>query len=209
MRGEFLGLTARMAEDFFTLLGESRRPWLDPERVKEKFHQLSRTEHPDQQTASSPGDESADAVFARLNQAQAALRDPKARLRHLLELEFPQVKLSGPAKVPVTLADLFAPIHGLLRAIDAVLAKKAAAPSALAKALLARDEFSLREKAETQLARLETLHLAAVAELQAFDVEWEPRPPDAAARLHEFYQRFAYPARWTEQLRERLFQLGA
>ena len=196
-----------MAEDFFALLGEERRPWLDPERVKDTFHRLSRTVHPDQQTTPA-GEAGADADFARLNQAQVALRDPKARLRHLLELECPQVRLAGPADVPSSLANLFGPILGLLQEIDAFLVKKAAVPSALGKALLARAGFALREKAEARLEELATLHANAVQELRNFDSRWSPRPADAPAQLHDFYQRFAYLTRWTDQLRERLFQLG-
>ena len=192
-----------MTDDFFALFGEQRRPWLDPEGVKETFHRLSRTEHPDQQEVGGEGD------FAKLNQAQAVLRDPKLRLRHLLELEHPEVKLSGPSGVPAGLADLFVAVHGLLREADAVLAKKAAATSALAKALLAREEFATREKVEATLGRVDALQANATAELQAFDAQWlDARPSGAAATLHEFYQRFAYLSRWLEQLRERLFQLG-
>ena len=198
MRGEFFGVT----EDFFALLGEPRRPWLDPEQIKDTFHRLSRTEHPDQQAG-----EHAD--FARLNQAQATLRDPKLRMRHLLELEYPEVRLSGPSGVPAGLADLFVGVHELLRQTDAILAKKSAATSALAKALLAREEHATREKVETTLGQLDTLHAAATAELQAFDARWTgSHPPETAATLHDFYQRFAYLSRWLEQLRERLFQLG-
>ena len=199
MWGEFLRVT-----DFFALCGEQRRPWLDPERVKETFHRLSRTEHPDQREVGGEGD------FARLNQAQAVLRDPKLRLRHLLELEHPEVKLSGPSGVPAGLADLFVAVHGLLREADAVLAKKAAATSALAKALLAREEFAAREQVEATLEQLDTLQADAETELQTFDALWlGARPPEAAAKLQDFYQRFAYLSRWLEQLRERLFQLGA
>ena len=190
-----------MSEDFFALLGETRRPWLEPEQIKEKFHDLSRTAHPDQQSENG-------VAFALLNQAQAALRDPKARLRHLLELEYPQIRLSGPTSVPGELADLFAPVHGLIREIDAILTRKSGAPSALAKALLARDEWSLRELAERRLEELEALQNAAVAELRAFDAEWTLSLPDRGSRLHAFYQRFAYLSRWITQLRERLFQLG-
>ncbi len=187
--------------DHFALLGEARRPWLDPERVRDTFHRLGREQHPD---AAGDGD-----GFARLNQAQAALGDPKARLRHLLELEYPEVRVAGPAVVPPALADLFAPVLTLLRDVDALLAKKAAASSSLARALLARQEFALREAAETLLARLDTLHADALGELRAFDAAWERgRPADAAARLLEFHGRFAYLSRWTEQLRERLFLLG-
>ena len=195
-----------MADDFFALLSEPRRPLLDPERIKETFHRLSRTEHPDQQAESEAG---TDAAFARLNQAQATLRDPKLRLRHLLELEHPEMKLSGPTSVPASLADLFAPIHGLLREVDDLLSKKAAAPSALAKALLARQEWALREQAEVRLAEVEALQEVATGELRAFDAGWDERSPASSARtLHDFYQRFAYLTRWREQLQERLFQLG-
>ena len=193
--------------DYFTLLGEARRPGVDPGRVKETFHRLSRERHPDAVAGGGGAGEGSD-DFARLNQAQATLRDPKARLRHLLELEYPEVRVAGPATVPPALADLFAPVLTLLRNIDGLLAKKAAAPSALAKALLARQEFSLREAAESLLERLDSLHAAAQEELGAFDAAWEPRPPDAAARLVDFHGRFAYLSRWTEQLRERLYQLG-
>ena len=193
-----------MTPDFFALLDEERRPWLDPERVKDTFHRLSRTEHPDQAVVEE------DADFARLNQAQATLRDPKARLRHLLELEYPEVRLAGPSNVPPTLADLFVDIHEHLRAADAVLAKKAAASSALARALLAREELAVREGLEPVLDRLAELEAAAKEELQVFDARWcDARPTDAAATLRDFYARFAYLARWTEQGRERLFQLGA
>ena len=195
-----------MAEDFFALLGEPRRPFLDPERIKDKFQALSREQHPDQQATGSNAE--TDAVFARLNAAQAILRDPKSRLRCLLELEYPEVKVSGPAAVPGALADLFAPIHELLSRIDALLAKKGASSLALARALLAREEISLQEAAQARLGELETLHAQAVEELRTFDARWEPRPPDAAGQLHGFYQRFAYLSRWTDQLRERLFQLA-
>ena len=191
--------------DFFALLGEPRRPDLDPERIKQTFHRLSRTGHPDQQI--TPSDR-ADTDFAQLNLAHTTLREPKARLRHLLELEFPAVRLSGPSTVPATLADQFAPVHGLLREIDALLARKAAASSALARALLTREEWTLRDRAENSLIQIESLHAAALADLRSFDAFWEPRPPDAAARLHDLYQRFSYLTRWTDQLRERLFQLG-
>ena len=191
-----------MTEDFFALFGEPRRPWLDPEQVKETFHRLSRTEHPDQQTAE-------DADFARLNQAQATLRDPKLRLRHLLALEYPEIKLSGPSTVPVGLAELFVSVHGLFREADAVLTKKAGASSSLAKALLAREEFAAREKVEALLEQVEALRSTALKELQAFDALWvRLRASDAGVKLHGFYQRFAYLLRWIEQLRERLFQLG-
>ncbi len=193
--------TRNLPPDYFALLGESRRPWLDEERVKETFHRLSRERHPDQVTA--VGD------FAELNAAQAALRDPKTRLRHLLALEYPHVAVSGPASVPAALSELLFPIHGLLQKIDAFLARQDAASGALARALLAGEQFALREEAETRLGELEALHATLLAELQTFDAaRWDARPPDAETTLLGFYHGFAYLSRWLEQFRERLFRLS-
>ena len=189
--------------DFFALLGEPRRPFVDPERVKDTFHRLSRSEHPDQTT----GGADADARFSALNQAQQTLRDHKARLRHLLALEHPEIQTSGPAPVPAGLADQFAPVHELLRRLDAFLPRKAAASGALARALLAREEGDLRAESRECLAHLENQHAAALLDLRGFDALWNPRPDDAAVRLLDFHGRFAYLSRWIAQLRERLFQL--
>ena len=189
--------------DYFALLDEPRRPWLDEERVKETFHRLSRERHPDQvATATADG-------FAELNAAQAALRDPKSRLRHLLALEYPHVAVSGPAIVPPALADLLFPVHTLLQRIDAFLARQAAASGALARALLSGEQFTLREEAENQLADLEKLHATLLAGLQDFDAtSWHQRPPGAEATLLGFYHGFAYLSRWIEQFRERMYQLS-
>jgi curved DNA-binding protein CbpA len=193
--------------DYFALLGEKRRPYLDPERVTEVFHELSRSQHPDQQNLRA-GDGEGEADFARLNQAQQTLRDPKLRLGYLLSLEFPDVRLSGPAEVPAELAGLFAPVHSLLGKADALLARKAAAPSALARALLAREELALRAEVETQFQELDQLHAAALAELKEYDANWKSGEPSGRRQLVGFYQRFSYLSRWLEQFRERLFQLG-
>ncbi len=192
--------------DYFALLGEKRRPYLDAERVAETFRELSRSQHPDQREDGAAGEANAD--FARLNQAQQTLRDPKSRLGYLLGLEFPELRLTGPAEVPPELADLFAPVHGLLADVAAFQARQAAAGSALARALLAREALAWRERVEAQLEALNGLYAQALAELQAYDATWRAGDPDGQRALLGFYQRFAYLSRWLEQLGERLFALG-
>lgn len=190
--------------DYFALLGEQRRPWLDPERIKETFHRLSRDQHPDQQAA---GDE---VDFTALNVAQQTLRDTRSRLRHLLSLEYQEVSVSGPSVVPPALADLMFPIQSLLVQADAFLARKASAAGALSRAMLAGEGFVLQERAEEEFARLEEKLAALTEELQGFDAQsWDARPPETASILLGFYHGFAYLGRWTEQFRERLFQLAA
>lgn len=194
--------------DYFALLEEERRPWIDPERIKETFHRLSRDQHPDQR--SQDGVNPNDADFAALNVAQQTLRDPKSLLRHLLSLEFPQASVSGPSAVPPALADLMFPVQSLLGQIDALLARKANAPSALSRALLAGEGFVLQEQAEEKLASLEDQLAKLAEELQRFDSQkWDERPADAASILLGFYHGFAYLSRWIEQFRERLFQLAS
>ena len=68
--------------DYFALLDQPRRPWLDPEELKQVFHQKTLEAHPDAQT---PSDR--DETFTRLNEAYQVLREPKRRLHHLLTLE--------------------------------------------------------------------------------------------------------------------------
>lgn len=184
--------------DYFALLGEPRRPSLDPERIKETFHRLSRERHPDQ----AGGGQDA---FADLNLAQETLRDPKLRLRHLLALEYPEVATAGPAIVPASLADDFGPVLGLLQKADAFLPRKTAAAGALAKALLLKDEAELREELRVVSARLEGKMAIATEDLHSLSDRWEAGR-DANVLL-DLYHRFAYLGRWLEQLRERGFQL--
>src|SRR5436309_5157524 len=74
--------------DYFALLGEPRRPWLDPEKLKAKFLALSAEIHPDRfHSAPAAEKQATHERFPRLNAAYQVLREPKDRLRHLLELE--------------------------------------------------------------------------------------------------------------------------
>ncbi len=54
--------------DYFALLDQPHAPWLDPDELKNTYHQKTLQAHPDAQ-ASSPGDDATDATFANLNEA--------------------------------------------------------------------------------------------------------------------------------------------
>ena len=128
-----------MNPDPFALLTLPRRPWLEAETVKESYHRLSRELHPD--AADGAGDT---AGFAALNEAQAILSDPRRRLTRLLTLEFNDTASSAPAPVPEGLGNLVFPTQGFLQKVNQFLIRKAAASGALARALLAREEWTLR-----------------------------------------------------------------
>ena len=74
--------------DYFALLRTPRRPWLDADSIKQTFFTLSAELHPDRvHTADAAEKHTANERSAELNAAYQCLREPRERLRHLLELE--------------------------------------------------------------------------------------------------------------------------
>lgn len=106
--------------DYFAALGLERKAALDVEAVKARFQERGRDLHPD----AKGGDAQA---FAALNEAQAVLTRPSARLRHLIEL------IWGPAAVAslrggamsAGLMERFAEIGAVLARADSLIARKA------------------------------------------------------------------------------------
>jgi curved DNA-binding protein CbpA len=85
--------------DYFALLEQPRKPSLDPDALKQKYHALARQTQPDEQ----------------LNEAYRVLGDPKSRLEHLLNLEGRNVATSSD-KIPDELVELFMEIAPTLNA---------------------------------------------------------------------------------------------
>jgi curved DNA-binding protein CbpA len=184
--------------DHFAVLAQPRRPWLDPDALRESFQRAAAEQHPD-----APGGE--DARFAALNTAHAILRDPATRLRHLLELIAPE-RPPATAPIPPALADLFMQIASLRRAVDEHRRKLTAATNPLSSALLAGESTRLRAELEASLARLGSLQESALGELRALDSGWPPTT-SSADELASLQARFAFLGKWEGQLREDLFQL--
>ena len=110
--------------DHFALLDFPRRPWLDAESLKQRFHEQSAEVHPDQ----APGatDEARAALqqqFAVVNAAHECLREAKSRVRHLLELELGRAP-ENVRSIPGEMTDWFTEIGAVCREVDTFLAKK-------------------------------------------------------------------------------------
>src|ERR1051325_10772034 len=74
--------------DYFALLHEPRRPWIDADVLKTRFLELSAEAHPDRvHGAAEAIKKEAQEQFLELNAAYNCLREPKSRVQHLLELE--------------------------------------------------------------------------------------------------------------------------
>ena len=114
--------------DYFELLNEPRRPWLDADTLKGKFLALSASLHPDKVHTLGEAERAAAArKFAELNAAHQCLADPKTRLLHLVELE-KGARPNELQQIPNHLADVFAEVGILCQEVDAYLAQSSASP---------------------------------------------------------------------------------
>ena len=185
--------------DYFALLQQARRPWLNANQLKEKYIQLTISTHPDQQTR-RPENPAPD--FANINEAFRVLVDPKSRLQHLLKLE--GIATSADT-VPETLADLFLETGTLIQEIDRLLSRTTA--NALSKALREPETLETRRLAAHLLDKLEKMYQSALRELEALDRLWNSTH-EIAPELSALSSKLAYLTRWIAQLEERQFQLS-
>ena len=198
--------------DYFSMLHQSRRPWLEVDALKQKFLALSAGAHPDKIHSASDAEKSAAAKsFAELNAAYTCLADPKTRLLHLLELER-GAKPADIQQIPAALADWFAEIATTCRHADSFLAEKAKATSPLLQVQLFERGQEWIEKLNALQQKLNGLREQANERLKSLDEHW--LKTDASSRaeilpqLEELYRLFGYFNRWQNQIRERVVQLS-
>jgi hypothetical protein len=173
--------------DYFALLGEARRAWLDPEKLKEKYFALNR----------------ATAADAELNEAYRVLSDPKLRLHHLLTLDGAELTASRP--VPPSVAELFWNTGTLLREVDQWLLRNKGARSVLARALLEPERGKLAERLGRMEEALRAAYDAELAQLPRAEFDG----PNELAQLVERYDSISYFTRLLAHTAEKRFQLSA
>lgn len=197
--------------DYFALLDESRRPWLDAESLKEKFLSLSATVHPDRvHNLSEMERAGAQERYTELNGAYQCLREPKERLHHLLELER-GAQPKDVQRIPSELMNLSLEIGQACREADGLLSEKtkASSPLILVKLFERCQDFTDRLRGLRQ--RVSALNDRLNKELKDIDVAWQSGHESRAAllpRLEELYRLFSYFARWDAQIQERVVRLS-
>lgn len=184
----------------FELLQMPLRPWLDPERLKDRYHELAGKTHPD-----AGGDA---AELSRLNAAYAILKDPAKRVRHLIEITFTEAHADQ--NPPELFVPLFMSFAGLKRTVEDLIGRKAASGS-LAAALLAGDFVTAKRELSAFVGRLESLRQEALAELQAADLRWTESHAEGLGAcvpaLFGILNRLVYLDRWLAQCAELRLQL--
>lgn len=186
--------------DLFAVFGEQPHPWLEPEVLKAKYHELSALHHPDVAGAT--------ADFSEINRAFQTLSDPAARLRHLLDL-FSPGETPRTQPVPPGIAAFFTQVSEARQAVDTFLKKQAAATSPLAKALLSTEQYRAQELLEQTIAALSAKQESLIDEVRESDAVWLKDRPAALARLAALWQSLSYTVKWLAILRESLFQLAS
>jgi curved DNA-binding protein CbpA len=199
--------------DYFVLLNEPRRPWLEPETLKSKFLALAAEAHPDKQRGANETEKlAANCRYAELNAAYHCLTEPKSRLLHLLELEL-GAKPDDVQQIPTALADLFAEVAAVCRNTDDFLAEKSKVTSPLLQVQLFERAQEWVERLRALQARLAGRYNQLVEELKSLDALWTAKSQSAErtallSRLEELYRLFGYFNRWNGQIQERIVQLS-
>jgi DnaJ-domain-containing protein 1 len=198
--------------DYFALLNEPRRPWLDTDLLKQKFLALAFDAHPDRVHNANESEKAETTKrYAQLNAAYNCLAEPKSRLLHLLELEL-GAKPKDIQQIPAALADLFAEVANTCHNADGFLAEKSKATSPLLQVQLFERGQDWVEKLNVLQRMLNELREKLNGELKSLDAQWVAG--NAAARqsilpkLEELYRLFGYFNRWNNQIQERVVQLS-
>jgi DnaJ-domain-containing protein 1 len=196
--------------DFFALLDEPSRPWLEPEPLKQKFLTLSATVHPDRVHNLGEAERAAaQERYTELNAAYNCLREPKDRLHHLLQLELGAVP-KDVQRIPSELMDLSLEIGQKCREADALLAEKARATSPLLQVKFFERGQEFADKLQAMRQRVNALNDQLIEKLKLIDSTWQSGEPRAALlpQLEELYRLFSYFSRWNAQLQERAVRLS-
>jgi DnaJ-domain-containing protein 1 len=200
------------APDYFALLDEPRRPWLEADSLKQKFLARSANLHPDKISSANESDKSAASKkFAELNAAYNCLAAPKTRLLHLLELEL-GAKPKDIQQIPDGLADLFAEVATVCRQADQFISEKSQAASPLVQVQFFERALEWIEKLNALQKKLRDLSERLLAELKLLDTKWiagdSRTRTDLLNELEKLYRLFSYFNRWNRQIQEQIVQLS-
>ncbi len=169
--------------DYFALLGESRRPWIDPETLKTKFLALAPQYHPDRVHAQGEkARQEANQKYAELNAAYQCLSNTRDRLLHLITLE-----AGAPPRdiqrIPPGTMEYFMEVAQLCKQLDLYLTERKQVTSPLLKVQLFEQGLEWTEKVSALRKKLEGVSSRLEEELKGLNHVWEnPKAPPLSHR---------------------------
>ena len=199
--------------DYFALLEEPRRPWLDADTLKRKFLARSSEVHPDRVHGASDAERRlANQRYTDLNSAYVCLREPRDRLRHLLELELgrkPADLQAGSSE----LADLYMAVAVVCREVDQFLVQQSKVTSPLLRAQSFPEAQNLTERLTALQQTSNGHHEKLLANLRTIDIAWVKQAAEVPARsallaeLEDLCRWLGFVSRCNGQIQERLVRL--
>ncbi len=206
-----------MSPDAFSLLQQPRRPWLDSDDLKQRFHELSAPLHPDRvHGASAEERQEANTRYAELNGAYQLLKEARERLPLLYELETGE-RPRDIQRIPPGTMELFIEVGQTCRDADAFLKRKSEATSPMLKLQLMQEALQWIDRFRELQQRVNLRREELTRELQEMNAAWDLAPapgnPDRMGslpleRLEQVYRAMSYVERWTAQLQERVVQFA-
>ena len=200
--------------DYFSLLGEVRRPWLEPELLQEKFLRLSSQFHPDRIHNMGESERNAGhSRYVELNAAYQCLREPGKRLRHLLEVEGVAANRNV-QEIPKDIADLFMEIGPCCREADLLIQRKNSITSPLLQVQWFEESQPCRDKLEQLRHKLDERAQSALHRVQVIDGQWKNEGEEESSRaallktLEKVSAQFSYFEKWRAQLQDRIMRLN-
>lgn len=190
--------------DYFALLDQARQPWLDPEKLKQAFHERTLQAHPDAHAGSSE----AGSAFAQINEAYQVLLDPRRRLHHLLSLEG-KTPVPGAAPIPGDVEEFFALVATVTHEAGRAEHRAASATTALSRSIVRPELLRAQARINEVLATLRRLQNEADAELRGMSEASQPAEDARIAALENHYVRFSFLTRWIDQLAEKQARISS
>jgi DnaJ-domain-containing protein 1 len=194
--------------DYFALLDEPRKPWIDTGLLKDKFMEMSARYHPDKFPQATPEErERISARYAELNAAYQCLSHTRDRLLHLIELETGKPP-SDVQRIPPGTSDLFMQIGQTCAQAAAFLEKQPQTDSPILKAKRFVEQMEWTDKLTDFQNQLQEINDKLEEELKRMNTDMENGAPLPLERLEEIYRSTSYINRWTDQIREKIVQLA-
>jgi curved DNA-binding protein CbpA len=201
--------------DFFALLGEPRRPWSDPDALKTKFLSLSAQIHPDRMHGATPeAQKTAQEQFTELNAAYQCLREPRDRLKHLVELETGR-RPQDLQNIEPELMGFFMEVTRLCREADDFHASASKADSPLLRVRQFQEAQELTEHLRGMQDAISSRNSGLLKELKTLDEKWDSSTHGGAGerealvgQIQRLSHLFGFCARWSAQVQERIVQLA-
>ncbi len=201
--------------DYFLLLDVARRPWIDEDFLKKHYFCLTSKIHPDKKLQTEETlRKKAEEQLNQVNQAYLCLKEPRLRLKHLIELEggFFDKKLQN---IPKNLLDLFSLISELCQKADHWIQKKSETRSPLILAKITQETANIIMELDHSRDQVREMQEEMLREIRRVDEKWDApidvfptRRKDHLTCLSRISGELNFVNRWLEQLNDRYMKLA-